>query len=121
MLDANDQLRSPEAYRQLIVAYRDGAPLRLDDVADVVDGAENRRLSAWADELPAVLVNVQRQPGANVIEVVDRIQALLPQLTASLPERRSTSQSSATAPGRFARRCATCSASSCSPSRSSSW
>jgi multidrug efflux pump len=85
MLDANDQLRSPEAYRQLIVAYRDGAPLRLDDVADVVDGAENRRLSAWADELPAVLVNVQRQPGANVIEVVDRIQALLPQLTASLP------------------------------------
>ncbi|HEX2311387.1 MAG TPA: efflux RND transporter permease subunit, partial [Vicinamibacterales bacterium] len=85
MLDANDQLRSPEAYRQLIVAYRDGAPLRLDDVAEVVDGAENRRLSAWADELPAVLVNVQRQPGANVIEVVDRIQALLPQLTASLP------------------------------------
>jgi multidrug efflux pump len=86
MLDANDQLRSPEAYRQLIVAYRDGAPLRLDDVAEVVDGAENRRLSAWADDLPAVLVNVQRQPGANVIEVVDRIQALLPQLTASLPK-----------------------------------
>jgi multidrug efflux pump len=85
MLDANDQLRSPDAYRQLIVAYRDGAPLRLDDVADVVDGSENRRLAAWANELPAVLINVQRQPGANVIDVVDRVQALLPQLTASLP------------------------------------
>ncbi len=85
MLDANDQLRSPEAYKDLIVAYRDGAPIRLRDVADIVDGAENRRLSAWANELPAVLINVQRQPGANVIEVVDRIQGLLPQLTASLP------------------------------------
>ena len=85
MLDANDQLRSPEAYRDLIIAYRDGAPLRLSDVADVVDGAENRRLSAWANDLPAVLVNIQRQPGANVIEVVDRVERLLPQLTATLP------------------------------------
>jgi multidrug efflux pump len=85
MLDANDQLRSPQAYRELIIAYRDGAPLRLSDVADVVDGAENRRLSAWAATVPAVLVNVQRQPGANVIAVVDRVQRLLPQLTASLP------------------------------------
>ena len=84
-LDANDQLRSPEAYKDLIVAYREGAPIRLRDVADIVDGAENRRLLAWANELPAVLINVQRQPGANVIEVVDRIQELLPQLTASLP------------------------------------
>jgi multidrug efflux pump len=84
-LDANDQLRSPEAYKDLIVAYRDGAPIRLRDVADIVDGAENRRLSAWANDLPAVLINVQRQPGANVIEVVDRIKELLPQLTASLP------------------------------------
>jgi multidrug efflux pump len=85
MLDANDQLRSPDAYRELIVAYREGAPLRLSDVASVVDGAENRRLSAWADDAPAVIVNVQRQPGANVIEVVDRVLRLLPQLTASLP------------------------------------
>jgi len=84
-LDANDQLRSPEAYKDLIVAYREGAPIRLRDVADVVDGAENNRLSAWANDAPAVLINVQRQPGANVIEVVDRIQELLPQLTASLP------------------------------------
>ena len=85
MLDANDQLRSPDAYRDLIIAYRDGAPLRLRDVAEVVDGAENRRLSAWANELPAVLINIQRQPGANVIQVVDRVQRLLPQLTATLP------------------------------------
>ncbi len=85
MLDANDQLRSADAYRDLIVAYSGGAPLRLSDVADVVDGAENIRLSAWANDLPAVLVNVQRQPGANVIDVVDRVTALLPQLTASLP------------------------------------
>src|SRR5690606_2993909 len=85
MLDANDQLRSPQAYMDLIVAYRDGAPLRLSDVAEVVDGPENRRLAAWANDVPAVLVNVQRQPGANVIEVVDRVQELLPQLTASLP------------------------------------
>ena len=85
MLDANDQLRSPDAYKDLIVAYRNGAPLRLSDVAEVVDGAENRRLAAWANELPAVLVNVQRQPGANVIDVVDRVHELLPTLTASLP------------------------------------
>ncbi len=85
MLDANDQLRSADAYRDLIVAYSGGAPLRLSDVAEVVDGAENTRLSAWANDLPAVLVNVQRQPGANVIDVVDRVTALLPQLTASLP------------------------------------
>ena len=58
---------------------------RVRDVADVVDDAENIRLAAWADQLPAVLINVQRQPGANVIEVVDRVQALLPQLSANLP------------------------------------
>ena len=78
-MDANDQLRSPEEYRDLIIAWRDGAPLRLGDVARIVSGAEDRRLAAWADELPAVLINVQRQPGANVIEVVDRVQAMLPQ------------------------------------------
>ena len=62
MLDANDQLRSVEAYRDLIIAYSGGAPLRLSDVAEVVDGAENTRLGAWANDQPAVLVNVQRQP-----------------------------------------------------------
>ena len=69
----------------MIVAYRNGAPVRLADVADVVDGAENTRLAAWANESAAVIVNIQRQPGANVIEVVDRIKRLLPQLSASLP------------------------------------
>ncbi len=85
LMDANDQLRSVEEYRQLIIAWRDGAPLRLGDVAQVINAAEDRRLAAWADRLPAVLINVQRQPGANVIEVVDRVRALLPQLESSLP------------------------------------
>ncbi len=85
LMDANDQIRSVDEYRRLIVAWRDGAPLRLGDVATVADAAEDRRLAAWADSAPAVLVNVQRQPGANVIEVVDRVQALLPQLSAALP------------------------------------
>ncbi|MCL7463148.1 MdtB/MuxB family multidrug efflux RND transporter permease subunit [Pseudomonas sp. NW5] len=84
-LDANDQLKSAAEYRDLLLSYREGASLRLGDVAEVVDGAENERLAAWADRNAAVLVNVQRQPGANVIEVVDRIQALLPGITASLP------------------------------------
>ena len=85
LMDANDQLRSVEEFRNLIIAWRDGAPLRLGDVARIENAAEDRRLGAWADRLPAVLVNIQRQPGANVIEVVDRVQALLPQLSATLP------------------------------------
>ena len=84
-LDANDQLKSAAEYRDLLLTYSNGATLRLGDIAEVVDGAENERLAAWADRNAAVLVNVQRQPGANVIEVVDRIQALLPGITASLP------------------------------------
>jgi multidrug efflux pump len=85
LMDANDQLRSPEEYRNLIIAWRDGAPLRLGEVARIEKASEDRRLAAWADRLPAVLINIQRQPGANVIEVVDRVQAMLPQLSASLP------------------------------------
>jgi multidrug efflux pump len=84
-IDANDQLRSPAEYRAIVVAYRNGAPLYLSDVADVIEDAENVRLAAWMNEVPAVIVNIQRQPGANVIEVVDRIKRALPQLTASLP------------------------------------
>ncbi len=84
-LDANDQLRSADEYRDLILTYANGAALRLRDVADIVDGAENQRLAAWANQNSAVLVNVQRQPGANVIDVVDRIQTLLPNLTQGLP------------------------------------
>jgi multidrug efflux pump len=85
LLDANDQLKSPDEYRRLILAYREGSPVRLADVATIEDGSENRRLAAWSGVTPGVLLNIQRQPGANVIEVVDRVQALLPQLTASLP------------------------------------
>ncbi len=85
MLDANDQLTSPEDYANLILTYKNGAPLRLKDVAEIVDGAENERLAAWANQNQAVLLNIQRQPGANVIEVVDRIKALLPSITDNLP------------------------------------
>jgi len=84
-IDANDQLRNPADYRDLIVAYRNEAPLRLGDVAEVVLDAEDSRLAAWANQQPAILLNVQRQPGANVIEVVDRIHKLLPQLRTALP------------------------------------
>ncbi|MBC9250753.1 multidrug transporter subunit MdtC [Pseudomonas alcaligenes] len=84
-LDANDQLRSASEYRELILKYEGGAPLRLQDVASIADGAENERLAAWADRNQTVLLTIQRQPGANVIEVVDRVQRLLPQITAALP------------------------------------
>ncbi|MFT5782259.1 MAG: multidrug efflux pump [Pseudomonas sp.] len=84
-LDANDQLETPEDYRQLIIAYKNAAPVRLLDVATVDNDAENLRLAAWANLTPAVILNIQRQPGANVLAVVERINALLPQLQASLP------------------------------------
>lgn len=85
-INANDQIRDPKAYDQAIIAYRNGAPVRLSDVADVVDAPENTKLGAWADETPAVILNIQRQPGANVIATVDKIKQLLPQLQASLPQ-----------------------------------
>ncbi len=84
-IDANDQLKSADEYRQMIIAYRNGAAIRVADVASAVDAAENSRLAAWANRAPAVILNVQRQPGTNVIEVVDRVKTLLPQLQASLP------------------------------------
>ena len=84
-LNANDQLKSAEEYKALIVAYKNGSPVRLRDVADVIDSTENNKLAAWMNATPAIIVNIQRQPGANVIEVVDRIKSLLPQLQASLP------------------------------------
>jgi multidrug efflux pump len=84
-IDANDQLRSPADYRELVIAYRNGAAIRLRDVAEVIEGPENAYLAAWANTSPAIIVNVQRQPGANVIQVVDRIKELLPTLQASLP------------------------------------
>ena len=76
---------SSEQYRKLIIAYRNNSPVHLSDVADVIDGAENVRQAAWMNDQPAVIVNIQRQPGANTIEVVDSIKALLPQLKASMP------------------------------------
>ena len=85
-IGANDQLFSSDQYKPIIVAYRNGAPVRLSDVANVIDGTENTRLAAWMNLTPAVIVNIQRQPGANIISVVDRIKKLLPQLQASLPQ-----------------------------------
>jgi len=84
-IDDNDQLTSASAYRSLVVSYKDGAPVRMSDVADVIDGIEDAHQAAWMNMTPAVIVNVQRQPGANTIAVVDRIKALLPQLTDTLP------------------------------------
>src|SRR5712691_4994078 len=84
-IGANDQLFSSDQYKPIVVAYRNGAPVRLSDVANVIDGTENTHLAAWMNLTPAVIVNVQRQPGANIISVVDRVKKLLPQLQASLP------------------------------------
>lgn len=84
-LDANDQLRSAEDYAELIVAHKDGRVLKLGDVAQIIQGSENNRLAAWADLNQAVLLNIQRQPGANVIDVVENVEALLPSIIATLP------------------------------------
>ncbi len=82
---SNDQLLSSDGYRSVIVAYRNNAPVRLTDVATVIDGAENVKQAAWMNAVPAVIVNIQRQPGANIIAVADRIKAILPNLKDSLP------------------------------------
>jgi len=84
-IDANDQILSGKDYASVIVAYRNNAPVLLSDVATVIDGAENVKQAAWMNKVPAVIVNIQRQPGANIIQVVDRIKALLPQLQSTLP------------------------------------
>jgi len=84
-IDANDQILSDKDYSKIVVAYRNGAPVVLSDVASVVNGAENVKQAAWMNNVPAVIVNIQRQPGANIIQVVDRIKALLPQLQTTLP------------------------------------
>src|ERR1700720_4138976 len=84
-IGANDQLFSSEQYKPIVIAYHNGAPIRISDVATVIDGTENARLAAWMNLTPAVIVNIQRQPGANIISVVDRIKKLLPQLQALLP------------------------------------
>ncbi len=84
-IDANDQLVSSADYRDVVVAYRNGAPVMLTDVAEVIDGVENNKQAAWMNQTPAVILNVQRQPGANTISVVKSIKKLLPQLEANLP------------------------------------
>ena len=84
-LDTNDQLKSADDYRKLTIAWRSGAPIRLGDVAETLEGVENTRLAAWADRSPAVIINIHRQPGANVIETAERVRALLPQLQDDLP------------------------------------
>jgi len=84
-INANDQLQSAKDYGDIILAYKNGAPVHLSDVATVIQGAENDKLSSWANTKPAILLNVQRQPNANVIAVVDQIKAILPQIQAGLP------------------------------------
>src|SRR6202167_6222915 len=84
-IGANDQLLSSADYSPMIIAYRNNAPVKLSDVATVEDSVENIRQAAWMNKVPAVIVNIQRQPGANTIAVVDQIHQLLPQLTSSLP------------------------------------
>ncbi len=84
-INANDQLTDAKEYNQVIVAYKNGAPVHLQDVANIIDGVENSRQAAWMNSTPAVIVNIQRQPGANIIQVVDRVKALLPKLRATIP------------------------------------
>jgi multidrug efflux pump len=84
-INANDQIQNPDDYKSVVIAYKNGAPVLLSDVATVTQGPENTKIGSWMNGDPAIILNVQRQPGANVIEVVDSIQALLPQLKESLP------------------------------------
>src|SRR5438874_7756950 len=86
MLATNDQLARAESFRPLIIAYKGGAPVRLDEVGDVIDGVENAQLAGWANRDRAIILNVQRQPGANVIQTADRVKGLLPQLKATLSQ-----------------------------------
>ena len=82
---ANDQIQKSHQYKELVIAFRNNAPILLSDVAEVIDGAENDRQAAWMGDQPAIIVNIQRQPGANLIDVVDRVKQLLPQLQSALP------------------------------------
>jgi multidrug efflux pump len=84
-IGANDQITTAAEFRKIVIAYRNGAPVMLGDVAKVIDGVENTELSAWMNKVPAVIVNIQRQPGANIINVVDSIKKLLPKLRATIP------------------------------------
>jgi len=85
-IGANDQMLSSADYAPMVIAYKNGAPVKLSDIAKIKDDAENIRQAAWMNQVPAVIMNIQRQPGANIISVVDRIKTLLPTLTATLPK-----------------------------------
>ena len=89
-LATNDQLFKADGFKPLVIAYANGSPVRLRDVANVVDGVENAQLAGWANDKRAIILNVQRQPGANVIQVADRVKALLPQLQVVAARRGST-------------------------------
>src|SRR5499427_5417122 len=84
-INANDQLQSADAYKNLIIAYKNGSPVRLSDVANIIDGTQNTKLGAWMNTVPAVILNIQRQPGANVIAVTDRVRQMLSQLASAMP------------------------------------
>ena len=84
-IDANDQITEPDDYKNVVVAYRNGAPVFVKNVANVVNGVENNKQAAWMNKTPAVILNIQRQPGANTITVVKSIKKILPQLEANLP------------------------------------
>jgi multidrug efflux pump len=85
-INDNDQISSAAQYAPIVIAYRNGAPVRLSDVATIIDGVENTKQKAWVDKNPAIILNIQRQPGTNIIGVVDTVQKLLPQIQASMPE-----------------------------------
>jgi len=114
-INANDQIENASQYANTIIAYRNGNPVRLSDVANVASGAENTKLGAWANTTPAIILNVQRQPGANIIEVVNRIEALLPRIVSTLPAAVDVA-CSPTAPSPSALRSPTWNSSSRSPS-----
>ena len=84
-IGANDQILTADAYRNIVLAYRNGAPVRLGDLGEIIDNVENVRLAAWVGKKPAVILDIQRQPGANIIETADRVKALLPKLRLALP------------------------------------
>src|SRR5580693_8375235 len=84
-VNTNDQIKNADDYGSIVIAYKNGSPVRLKDVATLVSGAENSKLGGWMNRTPALIINVQRQPGANVVDVVDEIKAMLPALKATLP------------------------------------
>src|ERR1019366_10542322 len=84
-IGANDQIFSAADYRSVIVAYKNGSPVRIGDIGDVIDNVENVRLGGWVDGKPAVILDIQRQPGANIIETANRVKALLPRLRSTVP------------------------------------